>query len=321
VVEDAKNWRSQQKSKTAGCAILLRHPHQSVQIENVLIEQDIPYETRGFKSYVLRPEVLFVRGLLAVATDDLSSVTEVKTRAEVMRALLFFSGSSIEVENRMHESQQELLTSAIKSVTDNPLFLTSFFENQVLRNAPPDIRKRLQAGVELIRTQPGPGLMDALLKTLHVKYLMGHVLQSQRRLLEAESNLKWLAQMANRFDSPALFFKSLNATEQKQQTLKATKTERLLVASMASVKGLEFDSVLLPYLAHGEFPDPQSDPSEEMNMLYVGITRVRKELTIYPSKEFPSVFMRTLVNGCASTDPHRRSTALFHCAVDGVLAG
>ena len=294
VVDDAKNWRSRNKSKTAGCAILLRHPHQSVQIENVLIEEEIPYETLGFKSYVMRPEILFVRGLLAVATDDLSSVTETQTREEVMHALLLFSDSRIEVENRMHESQEVLLNSAIQSVTDNPLFLTSFFENQVLRNAAPDIRRRLQTAVEIIRKQPGPGLMDAVLAALHVKSLLGNILVSQRRRLEAESNLKWLSDMANRFDSPDLFFKNLNATEVKQKALKGKKTERLLLASIASVKGLEFDAVLLPYLARGEFPDPASDIGEETNTMYVGITRVRKELIIYPSKAFPSVFMRTL---------------------------
>lgn len=292
VVEDAKTWRTHNKSKAAGCAILLRHPHQSVQIENALMAQDIAYETRGFKSYVLRPEVLFVRGLLAVATDDLSSVTEASTREAVMRALLFFSGSRIEVDGRMHESQQDLLASAITSVTDNPLFLTSFFENQVVRNAPPDIKKRLNAALQVIRQPARSGTMDAVLEALQVKSLLGNVLVSQRRRLEAQSNLKWLSHMANRFDNPAQLFKNMNATEQKQQKLKAGKVDTLLLASIASVKGLEFDAVLLPYLAQGEFPDPSSNIEEEINTLYVGVTRVRKELTIYPSLVFPSIFMR-----------------------------
>jgi DNA helicase-2/ATP-dependent DNA helicase PcrA len=303
VVTDAKNWRLQNKSKAASCAILLRHPHQSVQIENALIEQNMPYETRGFKSYVLRPEVLFVRGLLAVATDDLSSITASKTREEVMRALLFFSGSSIEVEGREHESQQDLLASAIRSVTDNPVFLTSFFENQVLRNAPPDIRCRLQAAVGVIRQPAGSASIDAVLAALHVKSLLGNALVSQRRRLEAESNLTWLCDMAKRFDSPAQLFQSLNATEQKQQQTKGGKTENLLLASIASVKGLEFDCVLLPYLAHGEFPDPSCDMEEELNTLYVGITRVRKELTIYPSTTAPSIFMRRLSHPLARVVP------------------
>ncbi len=292
VVDDAKAWRSAHKAKTASGAILLRHAHQSVQIENALIEDGMPYETLGFKSYVLRPEVLFVRGLLAVATDDLSSITEVNTREDVMRALLFFSGSRIVVEGRMHESQQDLLASALASVTDNPLFLTSFFDNQIVRNAPADIQKRLLTAVDIIRKANGPGLLTALLDALHIKTLLGNALVSQRRRLEAESNLQWLAHMANRFDSPAHLFKSLNATEQKQHKQKAGKAENLLLASIASVKGLEFDAVWLPYLAQGEFPDPGADITEELNTLYVGITRVRKELTIYPNRALPSVFMQ-----------------------------
>jgi DNA helicase-2/ATP-dependent DNA helicase PcrA len=294
VLADAKAFRAQHKSKASSCAILLRHPHQSVQIENALIEDGIPYETLGFKSYVLRPEVLFVRGLLAVATDDLSSVTEVKTREEVMRALLFFSKSSIVVDGREHESQQDLLASAIRSVTDNPLFLTSFFENQVVRNAPASIQKRLLAAVDIIRKPRSPDMLTDLLKALHIQSLLGDALVSQRRRLEAESNLRWLSHMAERFDSPAHLFQSLNATEQKQQKQKASKTEPLLLASIASVKGLEFDAVLLPYLAQGEFPDPTADMVEEFNTLYVGLTRVRKELTIYPSITSPSVFMKSL---------------------------
>ncbi|TXT37476.1 MAG: hypothetical protein FD135_3593 [Comamonadaceae bacterium] len=292
VVDDAKAFRTQPKSKSASCAILLRHPHQSVQIENALIEDGIPYETLGFKSYVLRPEVLFVRGLLAVATDDLSSVTEVKTREEVMRALLFFSGSSIVVAGREHESQQDLLASAIRSVTDNPLFLTSFFENQVVRNAPASIQKRLLAAVDIIRKPHSPDMLPALFNALHIKTLLGDALVSQRRRLEAESNLQWLSHMAQRFDSPADLFQSLNATEQKQQ--KTGKSEPLLLASIASVKGLEFDAVLLPYLTQGEFPDPTADMAEEFNTLYVGLTRVRKALTLYPSITSPSVFMKSL---------------------------
>jgi DNA helicase-2/ATP-dependent DNA helicase PcrA len=134
---------------------------------------------------------------------------------------------------------------------------------------------------------------------VQVKSLLGHVLMSQRRSLEAEANLKWLAQMANRFDNPAQLFKNMNTTEQKQQKLKAGKTETLLLASITSVKGLEFDAVLLPYLVHGEFPDPSSDITEEVNTFYVGITRVRKALTLYPSKLSPSLFMRRMDTGGA----------------------
>jgi DNA helicase-2/ATP-dependent DNA helicase PcrA len=288
VVQQALQWKSQPRAKMHECAVLLRHAHQSVQIENALIEAGLPYTTRGFDSYVLRPEVLFLRGLLAVATDDLRSVTVERTRALVMRALVFFAGSHIQVEGREHESQQELLDDAVRSVTDNPLFLTSFFDNQVLRNAPANTRRRLQAAVQRIRSHTDPGLLDAVLKDLQIHTLMNQVLSSRLRRVEAETNLAWLAQAAERFASPALFFQHLNAIEQKQQDSQRDKGSSLLLASITSVKGLEFDMVQIPYLAQGEFPDPHSDAGEEANTFYVGITRARRQLTLLTSQTRPS---------------------------------
>ncbi len=126
-------------------AILLRHSHQSVLIENALLENGFSYTMKGLDSYLMRPEVLFVRGLLAVATDNIASVADDQTREKVMKALCFFSGSKIDVKGREHESQEALLSDAIRSVKEAPGFLTHFFENQVLRTAGPGMNRRLKA--------------------------------------------------------------------------------------------------------------------------------------------------------------------------------
>ena len=291
VVQAAAHWKAQPKAKMAEFAVLLRHPFQSVEIENALMEAGIPYQTLGFESYVMRPEVLFLRGLLAVASDDLRSVTDTQTRKDVMRALMFFSDSRIAVEGREHESQLELLDDAIRSVTDNPLFLTSFFENQILRNAEPTIRPRLQAAVRVAREHVGPGMLDALLAALQFKTMVNNVLTSQQRRMQAMSNLEWLARAAARFENPRLFFQHLNDAEQKQRAASHAKTASLLIASISSVKGLEFDQVLLPYLARGEFPVPGSDIGEEWNTLYVGITRARRFLSLHVDRARPSEFI------------------------------
>jgi DNA helicase-2/ATP-dependent DNA helicase PcrA len=290
VVEAAQHWKGQPKAKMNAFAVLLRHPHQSVQIENALIAAGIAYTTRGFDSYVQRPEVLLLRGLLAVATDDLGSITADQTRKNILRALVFFAESRIQVEGREHESQQELLDDAARTVGIAPTFLKSFFDNQVLRNAPKITGQRLQAAVDTIRNHTGPGLLNAVLAALHAPSLVRNVLTSNHRRLEAESNLAWLTQAAEGFANPALFFQHLNAIEQTQQTSAKDKAASLLIASIASVKGLEFDAVLLPYLAQGEFPDPQGDTDEELNTLYVGMTRARHALTVYTHAERPGRF-------------------------------
>src|SRR5690606_21277719 len=113
VLEAAQAWRARPRARMDQFAILLRHAHRSVPIENALLQAGLPYTMAGFDSYLMRPEVLFVRGLLAVATDSLGSVADPRTREQVMRALVFFSGSRIEVEGREHESQEALLNDAI----------------------------------------------------------------------------------------------------------------------------------------------------------------------------------------------------------------
>ncbi|BDT68551.1 ATP-dependent DNA helicase Rep [Comamonadaceae bacterium OS-1] len=290
VVAAAQQWKAQPKAKMDAFAVLLRHPHQSVQIENALIAAGMPYTTQGFDSYVQRPEVLLLRGLLAVATDDLASISAEQTRKNILRALVFFAESRIQVDGREHESQQELLDDAVRAVAVAPTFLKSFFDNQVLRNAPPATRQRLQAAVDTIRSHTGPGLLAAVLAALHAPSLVRNVLTSTRRRLEAESNLAWLAQAAEGFASPAAFFQHLNTIEHKQHTSAKDKAASLLIASITSVKGLEFDAVLLPYLAQGEFPDPHGDTDEELNTLYVGITRARRALTLLSHQDRPGGF-------------------------------
>ncbi len=294
VVAAAVQWKARPKAKMDTFAVLLRHPHQSVQIENALIAAGIPYTTRGFDSYVQRPEVLLLRGLLAVATDDLASISAEQTRKNILRALVFFAESRIQVEGREHETQQALLDDAVRTVAVAPTFLKSFFDNQVLRNAPAATRQWLQAAVHTIHHHTGPGLLPAVLAALHAPTLVRNVLTSTRRRQEAESHLAWLAQAAEGFASPALFFQHLNATEHKQTTSPKDKAASLLLASITSVKGLEFDAVLLPYLAQGEFPDPHGDADEELNTLYVGTTRARLALTLLASATRPSPFLAQL---------------------------
>ena len=96
---------------------------------------------------------------------------------------------------------------------------------------------------------------------------------------------------AYRFASPALFFQHLNAAEAQQRETRQAKASSLLLASIAGVKGLEFDHVVLPYLAQGEFPAPHGDMAEEWNTLYVGATRARRYLTVLASDARPSEFM------------------------------
>jgi DNA helicase-2/ATP-dependent DNA helicase PcrA len=297
VVKAAALWKPKLKSKTAQYAILLRHPYQSVEIENGLLAEGISYTTSGFDSYLMRPEVLFVRGLLAVAAQDLSSVAEEATRKKVMQAIFFFSGAQISVTGREEESQQALLDEALDVLSHAPDFLVHMFENQILRNVDASMRRRLEAAVKVAKEQSGPDLLGRLLEALQIKSMLNERLLSHQRRLDAVGNLAGLQRAAAGFDTASAYFQSLNAAEQSQRQLMGKKAARVLVASMASVKGLEFDHVVIPYLDSGEFPAPKSELGEEQNMLYVAVTRARRALTLYASHEHPSLFVTRLSGG------------------------
>jgi len=289
VVEEALKWQAQPRAKMNEFAILLRHAYQSVHIENALLASGLSYTMSGLDSYLMRPEVLFIRGVLAVATDDLGSVSDEHTREKVMQALFFFSGSKIDVKGREHETQEALLADAIRSVKDNPNFLVHFFNNQILRTAAPSMKLRLERAVKLAQEKKGPDLLAGLLDALKVQSIVNEVYVSKQRRMDALGNLEGLQRAATRFETASDYFQSLNDAEKKQRNQK--KTANLLIASIANVKGLEFDHVVLPYLAQGEFPAPSAPDTEERNLFYVGITRARRFLTMFASTDAPSALV------------------------------
>lgn len=73
------------------CAILIRDRHQSVAIENALIEADIDYRTPAMAGYLQRDEILFLRGMLAIALRDFRAVKSEQVRGAVVDALVAFS--------------------------------------------------------------------------------------------------------------------------------------------------------------------------------------------------------------------------------------
>jgi len=70
-----------------------------------------------------------------------------------------------------------------------------------------------------------------------------------------------------------------------------------------NAKGMEFEHVILPYLAQGEFPFDRADPQEEDNLFYVAITRAKSALTLV-----------------SPADPARRSVFIDRMQLQGTQA-
>lgn len=284
-------WRATQGvRKMNQLAILLRHEHQSIEIENALLGAGVAYTTLGLESYLWRPEILLVRGLLAVARGDFRQLQDPRTRQRVLEAFIFFG--DIRITERDADAaldQHSARRRAIEAVVEHPDLLHTFFENQVLRNAQPEVRTALQAAAVVAAGDDGADMLARLFSALRPRMLAGRVLVEQHRLREVEGNLRGLLASAAGFSDATGFFEHLNQAELRQASLRSSHSLRL--ASVEAVKGLEFDHVLLPHLTRHEFPDAQSAAQDERNLFYVGITRARRQLTLLASAESPSRFI------------------------------
>ena len=292
LVAQVRKWKAA-REKLSGFAVLLRHPHQSVALENALLAADIPYMTRGFESYLLRPEILLIRGLLAVATDRFTGIQDAPMRRRLVEAMVFCCDVKISQANLQGLSQAAFLKQSVDAVIANPVILSSFFERHVLEGVEPSVARRLRAAIALARDASGAGLLSDMIATLQLDVLAASAFVEADRRDEVRGNLRGLIRSAERYATPADFFQSLNDAEVKQRGLKST-ANRVILADVASVKGLEFDHVALAYLRQGEFPNPHGASLAEDNLFYVGMTRARRVLGLYAHRDQPSAFLNRL---------------------------
>ncbi|MCK9259854.1 MAG: ATP-dependent helicase [Azoarcus sp.] len=80
------DWQQRSKRLDA-CAVILRAPHQSIAIENALLQAGLGWRLEGLQSYLLRSEILMLRGVMAFALEDYESIPGVDKRFQVLQAL------------------------------------------------------------------------------------------------------------------------------------------------------------------------------------------------------------------------------------------
>ncbi len=283
---------SSPKAAMGEFAVLLRHAHQSIGIENLLIESHIPYVTQGMESYLFRPEVLLVRALLAYAMDDFGSIQSMPTRREAARALLLFGGGVLDVGDGDGGSkgaeQHELQREALDSVADNPRLLTVFFENQVMRNGTPQARALMTAAVEAARvhaaTGAGGDALRSVIDALQPQVLAARALVSSARVRQVRANLDGLVASAAAYERVGDFFMALNGFEVRRSELAVTKS--LVLSTIEAAKGLEYEHVVMPFMNEHEFS--AGGEVDDRNLFYVGITRAKSRLTLLWDVERPS---------------------------------
>lgn len=297
IVEDAAAWKRQGRPMNQ-FVVLLRHPHQSVLIENFLLEQAIPYRTYPFPTYLHRPEVLVVRALLAASHADFELVSSQGARRRMVQALVDLAGVQFDFYESENESQDERLRLAVQEILHDQTLLLTFLKRQVIAKAEPAIRRRLEAAMAVAATHTGDTMLDEMLQALDMPSLSAQRWVERQRCADAVAHLDGLKQAALIFDSAAAFFRHINDLELSYEKLgdaKAKKTS-LILTDIPSVKGLEFERVSIPFIERGEFPaDDGGTLDDERNLMYVALTRCSFELTLMFSQKRPSAFEEAML--------------------------
>lgn len=284
--------RAGRKGRTAaGLAVLLRHEHQSITIENALIGAGIAYRTRGLESYLLRPEVLMVRGLLAIVGRDFASLTGRDTLMRLVQSFMLFCGTRFDEDpERPEATQDQLMAEALRDFAGNAENLPMFLQNHVIRKAEPGAARRLKAAMQVV----GEGgdaeeMFGRFLDALDMPWFIAQALVRPDRRAGALRNLAGLRALAAGYATTQAFFAHLNETAVKQAGMK--RSAAITLAMAAAVKGLEYQEVLVPFLEQGEFPYEKGSPADEANLFYVAITRARQSLRLYVHAAKPSEFV------------------------------
>jgi DNA helicase-2/ATP-dependent DNA helicase PcrA len=276
------------QSHLSEIAVLLRQPHQSVELENHLLDKGVDYRTAGFDPYLMRPEVLFVRGLIAHAREEFAAIEDVATRVRILQSLLLFCGSFVEADTDDHGQQQQAEQLAIKEVAAQPVLVPHFVQNQVLRNAPPHIRGLIYAALDVIRANATDVLMERFIQALAPQQLAARVMVRTDDIAQVSANIQGLIQSAATFDNVESFFRAMNAREVRQKSMRSKHC--VVLSSIEAAKGLEFEHVIMPGLNKGEFA-VGGNTADNRNLLYVGMTRAKHRLTILYDGGKPSKYL------------------------------
>lgn len=309
VIKVAKAWQTQEPKKMFEFAILLRHAWQSIHIENALLKHGLPYEVKGLKRYTMQPEVLFVRFLLAFTQNNYKQFESPETMTETIRALVFFFQVDLTKPvqdgdpREAGKTPKTRMQYAIDQLTKDHSLFKVFFDNEIYKNASPQLQQRMDAAIQIVKENSSTkDWFERFLNALEIKTWVKDIFVERQRRLDAIQNFEGLQKAAQVFPSPAVFFESLGQNERRVEESRNSSTthlrkvkdrsKTLLITTVPEVKGLEYDHVVIPYLDAGVFPSDLNDNErDERNLFYVAITRAKLNVTFIRNEKLPSRFI------------------------------
>lgn len=298
VVQALEDWERDTGS-SGGCAILIRDRHQSIVIENALMRREVGYRCNGMKGYLQREEILFMRGMLAIALGDLASVQSKEVRKAIVESLVVFGDVDLKGSHRIEGgsalSHDAALERAKTMIADAPEMLNVFFSAR-FEDGKSNALSSIVEAVEFVRKQPHESPADEVLQGVLAKmkidsvvkriYVYPHEAEVVLRSVEGFIDLAIRSGMSLKGFSEWIGGTEAQVSKRKYKNL-------VTLERVETSKGKEYPHVILPFLEAGEFPSSSSSALEEENLFYVGATRAKSRLTLLlpdnPQRQSPFV--------------------------------
>ncbi len=156
VVLSLQQWKAAGKALD-GCTILLREPHQAIGIENALMRAKINYRTLEMPRYLEREEILFMRGMIAIALNNFST-TEKGKRGAIFDAVATFAEVSFARDENIGQLRQ--------AVIDEPVALNWLFSGRVDQRGAKDVSDKVRAVVGRVQADSSAQPADHVLGSL-----------------------------------------------------------------------------------------------------------------------------------------------------------
>ena len=156
VVKSLLQWKKSGQALER-CTILLREPHQSIAIENALMHAGLHYRTLEIPRYLEREEILFLRGMIAIALNNFAATDKGK-RGAVFDAVATFAEVSFARDENVGQLRQ--------AVIDEPVALNWLFSGRVDQRGARDVADKVKAVIDRLQvartSQPADHVLGEL---------------------------------------------------------------------------------------------------------------------------------------------------------------
>lgn len=260
-------------------AVLLRHPGMSVGIEHGLLLKGLTYQTVGFRPFLHRPEIAFVRMLLAIAVDHESKFIS-PALLDAKQAVWEFLGSNLPVGDAL-ESTDRIINSATE---EN---FRQFIFPKLLGEAEKEIQESIHAAMEIASTNDSLKIRD-FVATLDFNRIGQKVYVSAADFEEVRYALDAVVDVAKEYRSIDSFLAAMNKFDHSLRKPSATHSQ-LRLSTIEDAKGLEFRVVFIPDCNKNTFDNRSQD---ERNLFYVAASRAKELLVISHAKGGESSYLK-----------------------------